>query len=84
MRRVAELGSLASMANALGKIVGSVTVLHYSVRLDDGANVEAILPKSVLRKIGFLAGPLQDGLIVTVSLHDPPKQHRIIDVKNAR
>jgi hypothetical protein len=42
------------MANALGKIVGSVTVLRYSVRLDDGTDVEAILPKSVLRKIGCL------------------------------
>lgn len=75
---------LASMANAFGRIISSVTALRYSVRLDDGTNVEAILPKSVLRKIGFLPRPLQDGLAVTVSLHEPPKQHRIIDVKNAR
>jgi hypothetical protein len=72
------------MANALGTIVGSVTPLRYSVRLNDGTNVEAILPKSVLRKLGCLFGPLKDGLVVTVSLHDPPKQHRIIDVRNAR
>ncbi|MEZ6142332.1 MAG: hypothetical protein R3B84_17370 [Zavarzinella sp.] len=72
------------MANALGKIVGSVTVLRYSVRPEDGTDVEAILPKSVLRKIGCLFGPLPDGRVVTVSLHEPPKQHRIINVANAR
>jgi hypothetical protein len=72
------------MPNAPGTIAASVSVLRYSVRLDDGTNIEAILPKSMLRKLGCLFGPLKDGLVVTVSLHEPPKPHRIIAVTNAR
>jgi hypothetical protein len=72
------------MPNIRGKIIGSISVMRYTVRLDDGADIEAILPKSALRKVGCLFGPLQNGQVVTVSLRDLPRQNRIVDVTNAR
>jgi hypothetical protein len=72
------------MPLALGRIVGSISARRYRVRLDDGADIEALLTSGLLHKLGCVFGRLQDGLAVRVSLHDPPKQHKIIDVTNPR
>lgn len=64
-----------------GTVVGSISILRYRVRMDDGSDIEAILTKGLLRKLGCFPRRLQDGLAVRISVREAPKQHKIIDIK---
>ena len=51
----------------------------YNVRLNDGRDIVALLPKTTMRRLGCLPGnPV--GWHVVVTFPDPPRPPRIVDI----
>ncbi len=70
-----------------GEVIGlkaeNQTPPRYLVRLENGQELEAILPLSIRSKVGCLFGPLQAGQPVRVKLMESPRPHRIVDLNHA-
>ena len=62
-----------------GAITSISRPMHFSVRLDDGRDIVAALPKSTLKRLGCLFGDLI-GCRVVVVFADAPKPPRIVDL----
>ena len=62
-----------------GVIAGLAHPQHFNVRLDDGRDIVALLPKTTMRRLGCLLGPLV-GWRVVVTFPDTPKPPRIVDM----
>jgi translation initiation factor IF-1 len=65
-----------------GAITGMVRPMHFAVRLDDGRDIVAALPKSTLKRLGCILGDLTDCRVVVV-FADAPKPPRIVDLSIA-
>jgi hypothetical protein len=62
-----------------GVIVSHAQPMHFDVRLDDGRDIVAVLPKSTIRRLGCLIGSLADWRVVII-FPDSPKPPRIVDM----
>lgn len=65
-----------------GAITSVARPMHFAVRLDDGRDIIAALPKSTLKRLGCILGDLTDCRVVVV-LADAPKPPRIVDLSIA-
>lgn len=65
---------------AEGTITGLTPPLEFAVHLDDGRNVSAILPRSLLRKMGCLFGTLE-GWRVSIAFRSHPKLPVILELR---
>ena len=65
-----------------GAITSIARPMHFDVRLDDGRDIIAALPKSTLKRLGCVLGDLT-GCRVVVVFADAPKPPRIVDLSIA-
>ena len=65
-----------------GTITSIARPMHFVVRLDDGRDIVAALPKSTLKRLGCIFGDLTDCRVVVV-FADAPKPPRIVDLSIA-
>jgi hypothetical protein len=65
-----------------GKIVAHdpANYLRVSVLMEEGHQVTAVIPKSVVRKLGFLAGSLA-GWDVQVKFQKSPRLARVVELR---
>ena len=65
-----------------GIITSIARPMHFAVRLDDGRDIVAALPKSTLKRLGCILGNLTNSRVVVV-FPDAPKPPRIVDLSIA-